>query len=191
MDKCTRAETPGFHLWGRFISPLAILLLISACSAGVSAEDDLRKEIQELKQEVKAVQEKLGQMQGVQQAMLELLKKPAPAADPVALPSQPLPAPSAPQPLTVSQLLASKDQYLGNRVTVQGPVGPVLVHHKSLLLKAPEGMVEVLFGKLPDQKMVTRLTSTPIDQVTVTGVVGLAPKTGAARLQINAETVDF
>ena len=59
-----------------------------------------------------------------------------------------------PAPLTVSQLLAGKDQYLGARVTVKGEVGPVLVHHKSLMLKSPQGMVEVLFGKLPDQKQV-------------------------------------
>ncbi len=98
-----------------------------------------------------------------------------------------------PAPLTVSQLLAGKDQYLGARVTVKGEAGPVLVNHKSVMLKSPQGMVEVLFGKLPDQKQVARLTSIPIDQpLTVTGVVSLPPGTaGAAKLQISAEAVDF
>ena len=101
--------------------------------------------------------------------------------------------PAVPAPLTVGQLLASKDQYLGARVTVKGEVGPVLVHHKSLLLKSPQGMVEVLFGKLSDPKQVQRLASTPIDQpLTVTGVVSLPPgRAGAAQLQISAEAVDF
>ena len=136
-----------------------------------------------------------------QQALLLVLKHPAPppeaAAPPLAPPQPPQPpqfqAPAVPAPLTVSQLLAGKDQYLGARVTVKGEVGPVIVNHKSLMLKSPQGMVEVLFGKLPDQKQVQRLTSTPIDQpLTVTGVVNLSPGTaGAARLQISAEAVDF
>ena len=76
-------------------------------------------------------------------------------------------------------------------MTVKGSVGPVLVHHKSLLLKAPEGLVEVFFGKLPDEKLVQRLTSTTLDQpITVTGVVGPSPK-GGANLQIQAEAVEF
>lgn len=181
----------GMGTWGRLISALIIPLLISACSASSTSKEDLRKEIQDLKQEVKAMQEKLGQLQAGQQAMLELLKKPA--LPEMAAPAvQPPQAPPAPQPLTVGQLLAGKDQYLGSRVTVKGPVGPVLVHHKSLLLKAPEGMVEVRFGKLPDEKLVQQLTSTPLEKpVTVTGVVSLPPRTGAAKLQIDAEAVDF
>ena len=181
----------GMGTWGRFISALIILLLISAYAATAKSEEDLRKEIQDLKQEVKAMQEKLGQLQAGQQAMLDLLKKPA--LPEMAAPAfQPPQAPPAPQPLTVGQLLAGKDQYLGSRVTVKGPVGPVLVHHKSMLLKAPEGMVEVRFGKLPDQKLVQQLTSTPLEKpVTVTGVVSLPPKAGTAKLQIDAEAVDF
>lgn len=181
----------GMVTWGRFISTLIILLSISACSATAKSEEDLRKEIQDLKQEVKAVQEKLGQLQAGQQAMLDLLKKPA--LPEMAAPAfQPPQAPPAPQPLTVGQLLAGKDQYLGSRVTVKGPVGPVLVHRKSMLLKAPEGMVEVRFGKLPDEKLVRQLTSTPLEKpVTVTGVVSLPPKAGAGKLQIDAEAVDF
>jgi hypothetical protein len=181
----------GMGTWAKFISALIILLLISASAATAKSEDDLRKEIQDLKQEVKAMQEKLGQLQAGQQAMLDLLKKPA--LPEMAAPAfQPPQAPAAPQPLTVGQLLAGKDQYLGSRVTVRGPVGPVLVHHKSMLLKAPEGMVEVRFGKIPDQKLVQQLTSTPLDKpVTVTGVVSLPPKAGTAKLQIDAEAVDF
>jgi hypothetical protein len=93
--------------------------------------------------------------------------------------------------LTVSELITGKDRYLGTRVTVRGAVGPVLVHHKSLLLKSPEGLVEVFFGKLPDQKQVQRLTSTTLDQpITVTGVAGPSPK-GGAKLEIQAEAIDF
>jgi hypothetical protein len=67
------------------------------------------------------------------------------------------------------------------------------VHHKSLLLKSPQGMVEVFFGKLPDAKQVQRLISTPINQpLTVTGVVNLpSGSAGAAKLQITAEAIDF
>ena len=181
---------PGMGTWGGFIAALIILLLIPACSATGKSEEDLRKEIQDLKQEVKAMQEKLGQLQAGQQSMLDLLKKPPPEM--AAPPFQPPQAPPAPQPLTVGQLLAGKDQYLGNRVTVQGPVGPVLVHHKSMLLKSPEGMVEVRFGKLPDQKLAQQLTSIPLEKpVTVTGVVSLPPRAGTAKLQIDAEAVDF
>jgi len=182
---------PEMGTRGRFISALIILWLIAACSPTAKSDEDLRKEIQDLKQEVKAMQEKLGQLQANQQTMLDLLKKPA--LPEMAAPAfQPPQAPPAPQPLTVGQLLAGKDQYLGSRVTVKGAVGPVLVHHKSLLLKAPEGMVEVRFGKLPDEKLVQQLTSIPLEKpVTVTGVVSLPPKSGAGKLQIDAEAVDF
>ena len=188
MVRCKSIGAPaGMRTRGKFISALIILWLIAACSPTAKSEEDLRKEIQDLKQEVKAMQEKLGQLQAGQQAMLDLLKKPA--LPEMAAPPQ---TPPAPQPLTVGQLLAGKDQYLGSRVTVRGPVGPVLVHHKSMLLKSPEGMVEVRFGKLPDEKLVQQLTSTPLEKpVTVTGVVSLPPKSGGSNLQIDAEAVDF
>ncbi len=173
----------------RTFIPLIILGLISGCSAPAKSDEELRKEIQDLRGEVKAMQEKLVQLQAGQQAILELLKKPAtppPAAAPVFQP------PQAPPPLTVGQLIAGKDRYLGTRVTVTGPVATVLVHHKSLLLKSPEGMVEVFFGKITDQKLVQYLTSASIDKpVTVTGMVSLPPKAGAAKLQIDAESVDL
>ena len=68
-----------------------------------------------------------------------------------------------------------------------------MVHHKSLMLKSPQGMVEVLFGNLPDQKLVQRLTASTLDQpLTVTGVVNLAPsRGGGAQIQINAEAIEF
>jgi hypothetical protein len=53
-------------------------------------------------------------------------------------------------------------------------------------------MVEVRFGKLPDEKLVQQLTSTPLEKpVTVTGVVSLPTRAGAGKLQIEAESVDF
>lgn len=76
----------------------------------------------------------------------------------------------------MAELLASKDRYLGTRVKVKGMPGPVMVHHKSLMLKGPQGMVEVLFGNLPDPKLVQSLSSTALDKpLTVTGVVNLPP----------------
>ncbi len=176
---------------------LAMALLMAACSQESKSGEEWRGEIQDLKKEIKSMQEKLDKLQAGQQAMQALLQKP-PELPPAAQPLQPLPPaaqplqPPAPQALTVSQLLASKDQYLGSRVTVKGKAGPVIVHHKSLLLVAPEGMVEVLLGSLADEKTVVRLTSTPLDKpVTVTGIVGLPPQRTSAKLQITAEAVDF
>lgn len=176
----------------RFIVVLMALASLSACAPSNQAEGELRKEIQELKAQVTAMQEKLNQVQISQQVMLELLKQPAPVAAPLA----PMAAPSqppAPEALTVDQLLASKDRYLGTRVKVKGMPGPVMVHHKSLMLKGPQGMVEVLFGNLPDPKLVQSLSSTALDKpLTVTGVVNLPPaRGGGAQLQINAEAVEF
>jgi hypothetical protein len=173
----------------RLMALLMTLLFLSACAPTSKSEQELRKEVQALKTQMAAIQEKLNQVQADQQAILALLKKPAPAAELPAMPSQPL----ALESLTVEKLLASKDRYLGARVKVKGMVGPVMVHHKSLLLKSPQGMVEVLFGNLPDPKLVQKLTSTSLDKpITVTGVVNLAPSQGAgAQLQINAEAVEF
>jgi hypothetical protein len=176
----------------RLIACLMALAFLSACAPANQAEEELRKEIQALKAQTTAMQEKLNQLQGAQQAIFELLKQPPPSAPmppPLAVPSPP----PGPEPLTVGQLLADKDRYLGTRVTVKGVAGPVMMHHKSLLLKSPQGMLEVLFGNLPDPKLVQTLTSTPIDKpITVIGVVNLPPARGAgAQLQINAEAVEF
>ena len=107
----------------------------------------------------------------------------------MAVPSQP----PGPETLTVDQLLAGKDRYLGTRVKVKGLPGPVMVHHKSLMLKGPQGLVEVLFGNLPDPKLIQTLSSAALDKpLTVTGMVNLPPaRSGGAQLQINAEAVEF
>jgi len=181
------ATFPGLRPWGKFFMFLAMALLMAACSPGPKSGEDLRGEIQDLKKEINSMQEKLDKLQAGQQTMLALLQKPLQPSQ-AAQPFQPPP----PQVLTVSQLLASKDQYLGSRVTVKGKAGPVIVHHKSLLLVAPEGMVEVLLGSLPDEKTVVRLTSTPLEKpVTVTGIVALPAQATSAKLQITAEAVDF
>ena len=197
---------PSLPGGGRRIGALLMaLLFLFACAPSSQAEEELRKEMQALKAQVAAMQEKLNQIQTGQQAILDQMKQPAAVAAPVA---PPVPAPAAApvaapfalpgQPpatatLSVAQLLDSKDRYLGTRVKVMGAVGPVMVHHKSLMLKSSQGMVEVLFGDLPDPKLIQTLTSTPLDKpITVTGVVKLGPARGAAsQIQINAEAVEF
>jgi hypothetical protein len=181
---------------GRRIGALLLALVFwSACAPSSQGTEELQKEIKALKAQVTALQEKLNQIQAGQQAMLDLLKQPAPVAAPLAPPlAAPAPAaPAGPETITVSQLLTSKDRYLGARVKVKGMAGPVMVHHKSLMLKSPQGMVEVMFGTLPDPKLIQTLTSTPLDKpLTVTGVVNPAPARGAgAQLQINAEAIEF
>ena len=181
----------------RLIVMLLALVLLSACAPSGQADEELRKDIQALKAQVTALQEKLNQLQTGQQAILNELKQPVPpVAAPVAPPVAPMAVPSqpqAPEALTVAQLLAGKDRYLGTRVTVKGMPGPVMVHHKSLMLKGPQGMVEVLFGNLPDPKLIQTLSSATLDKpLTVTGVVNLPPaRSGGAQLQINAEAVEF
>jgi hypothetical protein len=176
----------------RCIVVLMTLVSLSACAPSNQAEGELHKEIQALKAQVAALQEKLNQVQTDQRIMLELLKQPTPAVAPLAPIAVPI-QPPAPAVLTVAELLASKDRYLGTRVKVKGMPGPVMVHHKSLLLQGPQGMVEVLFGNLPDPKLVQSLSSAALDKpLTVTGVVNLPPARGAgAQLQINAEAVEF
>jgi hypothetical protein len=178
---------------GRGIIALVMaLVFLSACTPSSQKEEELRKEVQALKAQVTAMQDKLNQLQGGQQAIIAMLKQPSPPPPPSELTVMPSPPPG-PEPLTVAQLLASKDRYLGTRVTVKGAVGPVMMHHKSLMLKSPQGMVEVLFGNLPDPKLIQTLNSTPLDKpITVTGLVNLPPARGAgAQLQINAEAVEF
>jgi hypothetical protein len=183
--------------FGGLLILLMALWFLAGCAPSNPKDEELHKEVQALKAQVTTIQEKLNQLQGAQQTMLELMKQPPtpppPHPETMAIPAQPMGQPAAPSMLTVGELLASKDRYLGARVTVKGMAGPVMVHHKSLMLKSAQGMVEVLFGNLPDPKMVQTLTSTPIDKpVTVTGVVNLPPGRGAgAQLLINAEAVEF
>ncbi len=173
----------------RLMVMLMALVFLAACAPSSQSNEDLRKEIQALKAQMAATQEKLTQIAAGQQAILDLLKKPEAPAAPVALPGE---APGL-ESLTVAQLLASKDRYLGTRVKVKGMPGPVMVHHKSLMLKGPQGMIEVLFGNLPDPKLVQSLSSAALDKpLTVTGMVSMPPARGAgAQLQINAESVEF
>jgi hypothetical protein len=196
MDRDHGLGTVGAGFWVKFVNLLIILLLVSSCAPPSNkAEEELRGEIAELRKEIKALGEKIDKLEAGQQS---LLTAPKPAAHPpeiiVAPPPQPQQSqpPAAPAPLTVGQLLTNKEKYIGARVTVKGEAGTVMVHHKSLMLKSPQGMVEVLFGKLPDPKQVQRLSATPIDQpLTVTGMVNLPPASaGAAKLQISAESID-
>ncbi len=166
------------------------LVFFPACAPPNQAVEELRKEVQALKAQVTAMQEKLNQMQTGQQAIIEQLKKPTLPPPP---PEAVQPAPPGPATLTVAELLASKDRYLGTKVKVKGMPGPVMVHHKSFMLKGPQGMVEVMYGNLPDPKVVQTLSSAALDKpITVTGVVNLPPaRSGGAQLQINAEAVEF
>ncbi len=183
----------------RLIVMLLALVLLSACAPSNQADEGLRKDIQALKAQVTALQDKLNQLQTGQQAILDQLKQASPVAHPaapVAPQVAPMAVPSQPpglEVLSVDQLLAGKDRYLGIRVKVKGMPGPVMVHHKSLMLKGPQGMIEVLFGNLPDPKLVQSLSSAALDRpLTVTGVVNLPPaRGGGAQLQINAEAVEF
>lgn len=173
-----------------FVIALVLALFLSACAPSSPKDEELRKEIQELRDRVIALQEKVNQLQAGQQAVLDLLKQPPLPPEPLAVPGPP------PEPgyLSAAQLLASKDRYLGTRVTVKGVVGPVMMHHKSLMLKSPQGMVEVMFGNLPDPKLIQILSSTPMEDksITVTGMVNLPPTPSAgAQLQINAEAIEF
>jgi hypothetical protein len=173
---------------GRCLASLAILLLLPACPQAGKSEDEMRKEIQGLKADIETVKEKLTRLEAGQKSILEMLKRPVGPAEAGTTPSEP---PEAPRALSVGQLIKEKDRYLGTRVTVNGPVGPVLMHHKSLLLKSPEGMVEVFFGNIQDKRVVDRLTSMPLDHpITVTGMASVALK-GGAKLSITAEAVEF
>jgi hypothetical protein len=185
------------------IALLLALLLLPACQpanqanqANQKKEKQLSQEIKALKARIAAMQARLDQLEGGQQAILALMKKPAPSPKP-APPAAPQVSPSpppGPPPLTVGQLLAGKDRYLGARVTVKGVVGPILMHRQSFMLQSPQGMVEVRFGNLADPKTIQALTNTPMENkpVTVTGVVTLAPTQGAgAQIQIQAEAVQF
>ncbi len=60
----------------RLMVMLMALVFLSACAPSNQAEEELRKEIQALKAQVAATQEKLNQVQAGQQAILDLLKKP-------------------------------------------------------------------------------------------------------------------
>ena len=82
----------------RLMVMLMALAFLSACAPSNQADEELRKEMQALKAQVTAMQEKLNQVQTGQQAILDLLQKPAPAPRPWRRPC-PCPAPPrAPNP---------------------------------------------------------------------------------------------
>lgn len=169
--------------WPLLVLALA-LLAPAACIPDKKAQEELRQEIQGLKTEIIALKEKVTKLESGQQEILKLLANP-PAPPAAAAP------PPAPEPFTVSQLIREKERLQGTRVTVRAMPGPVVVHRKTLLLKAPEGVVEVYFGDLPDVKTVNRLTSTTLDQpLTITGVLNFSGR-GGANLRITAEVVEF
>lgn len=169
-----------------YLGLLGALLLLAGCPEVSKPDAELRQEVKSLKAEVAALKEKVSQLEAAQKTLTDLARKAEAARE--TLP----PGEKAGEVLSVAQLLKDKDRYLGARVTVRGPVGTVVVHHKSLLLTSAEGTVEVYFGNLPDKKLVDRLTSTPLDQaLTVTGVVSPpAAKTGPT-LRLTAEAVEF
>ena len=160
MNKRKGLGTLGAGLGVRLVTLLIILLLFPSCSPSNKADEELCGEIKDLKKEVKALGEKLDKLEVSQQALLLVLKKPA-AAPPEAAATPPPPppqfqAPAVPPPLTVSQLIAGKDQYLGARVTVKGEAGPVIVNHKSHADHADAGR-HVQAEHPPDQPELRRL----------------------------------
>ncbi|MHB8070165.1 MAG: hypothetical protein ACYDIC_19910 [Desulfobaccales bacterium] len=185
--KMTRKNT-----WFLLFLTLA-LLAPAACIPDKKAQEEQRQEIQglkteiiALKEQINALKEQVGKLEAGQQQIINLLANP-PAPPPPAAAAPP----PVPEPFTVSQLLKEKERLLGTRVTVKALPGPVVVHRKTMLLKAPEGSVEVYFGDLPDVKTANRLTSTTLEQpLTITGVLS-PPAGGGANLRITAEVIEF
>ena len=171
--------------WPILVLALA-LLAPGACTPDKKAQEELHQEIKGLKAEIKDLQEKLDKLERGQQDILQLLRKPAPTPPPVATAPPP-----PPEPLTVSQLLKDKERLQGTRVTVKGMPGTVLVHRQMMLMRVPEGTLEVFFGDIPDTLTIHRLTSTTLNHpLSVTGILYLSPK-GVGNPRINAEAIEF
>ncbi|MFZ5453303.1 MAG: hypothetical protein ACOZF2_15705 [Thermodesulfobacteriota bacterium] len=171
--------------WPILVLALA-LLAPGACTPDKKAQEELRQEIKGLTAAIKGLQEKMDKLERGQQEILQFLQKPAPPPAPAAAAP-----PSAPEPLTLSQLLKNRDRLQGTRVTVRGMPGTVLVHRQTLIMRAPEGTVDVFFGAIPDVLTINRLTSTTLDHpLTVTGILHLSPK-GVGNPKINAEAIEF
>lgn len=170
----------------RKLWPILVLALLApgACTPDKKAQEKLHQEIKVLKAELKGLQEKMDKLERGQQDILQLLRKP-PAPPVAAAPPPP------PEPMSISQLLKNKERLQGTRVTFKGMPGTVLVHRQTLIMRAPEGTVEVYFGAIPDTLTINRLTSTTLNHpITVTGIVYLSPK-GLRNLKINAEAIEF
>ena len=63
---------------GKLISGLMILLLFSACAPPAKNDEELGRDLQDLKKEIKVLTEKLDKLQASQQAILDQLQKSAP-----------------------------------------------------------------------------------------------------------------
>ena len=173
---------------GSILVWILVLLLFASCTSP-KLEEELRQEIQALKTEIQALKEKVAQLEAGQQQIAGQLAKLTAPPEP-ALP--PETSPVLPEPLSVGQLLKDRERLMGTRVIVKGEPGPVLMHRKSLLLKSPQGMVEVFFGNLPDKRQMDRLTSQAITRpLTVTGMVQPPSGQDPATVQIIAEAVEF
>ncbi|MEW6388637.1 MAG: hypothetical protein AB1491_14080 [Thermodesulfobacteriota bacterium] len=181
------------RLWPRpGNSPLLVwVLLLLLCTSCTSPklEEELRKENQALKAEITALKEKVAQLEAGQQQLAGQLAK---LTAPPELSQPPGASPGVTEPLSVGQLLKDRDRLMGTRVIVQGEPGPVMMHRKSLLLKSPQGLVEVFFGNLPDKKQMHRLTSQNLTRpLTVTGTVQPPSGQDPATVRVIAEAVEF
>ncbi len=177
----------------------AALFLVSACTPPAATDEKTAQEIKGLKAELDQLQKKMTKMEAEQQEVIKMLKRlgiatapppPAEMAAPPAAPAAPPPAQPGEEVLTVGQLLKNRDRFVNTRVTVKGMGGTVVMHHKLLMLKSPEGMVEVYFGNLQDKKVVDRLAAQEFNQpLTVSGLLTQSPK--GPGLRITADKVEF
>lgn len=190
-----RSSARGLRLGLTGAAFLAFLWLLPGCPA-TPADPELKKDLEAIRAEIKALKEKLAEIETGQKALLEQLKS-STAASVSGAPLSASPTVSGAQaasPLTIPELLKNKDKLLGTRVTVRGVPGPVVMHKKTLFLSGPGGMVEVIYGNLQDQKQVERLTSQAIETpITVSGILSATPgqTKEMTRLTIMADTVEF
>lgn len=159
------------------------LLALAACGAPEAEVQQLQKDVKALQAEVAELKDELSQLQAAQEKMLAwLAKQPSPEAKP--------PAPPEPE-ITVGQLLKEKERYLGNRVTVKGRLGPVLIHRQAFILKGPDGEIPVSFADLGDQAAIRRLISRKQPgEIVVIGVLSASGQVGDG-YQIAAEAIEF
>jgi len=182
------------------------LIILAGCEPTSPQIKDIQQELKTVRSELAEIKLKLGQLEAGQQKLLILGERQPPGPEKAPDISQPgqeektlknlttLPAPleaQSPQPLTVDQVLREKDTFLGNRLTVRGKLGMVIIHRKSFYLKGSPGALEVIFGNLPDKNTINRLTTQDWDgQIIVTGVLSISTKNKAG-YQMIAENLEF
>jgi hypothetical protein len=182
------------------------LIILTGCEPTSPELKDIQQELKTVRSELAEIKSKLGQLETGQQQLLIMGERQPPGPEKAPDISQPgqeektlknlptLPAPveaPAPQPLTVDQVLREKDTFVGNRVTVRGKLGMVIIHRKSFYLKGSPGAIEVIFGNLPDKNIINRLTTQDWDgQIIVTGVLSISTKNKAG-YQLIAENLEF